>query len=94
MEKILAGLTPKDVFEQFEAICGIPHGSYHTDAIADYCEAYAKAKGLSCLRDSANNLIITVPASPGYEASGPVIFQGHMDMVCEKTPNSTFDFDQ
>ncbi|MEG1432174.1 beta-Ala-His dipeptidase [Eubacterium sp.] len=93
MEKILAGLTPKDVFEQFEAICGIPHGSYHTHAIADYCEAYAKAKGLSYLRDSANNLIITVPASPGYEDSAPVIFQGHMDMVCEKTPDSTFDFD-
>jgi len=33
-----------------------------------------------------------VPASAGYEESSPVVIQGHMDMVCEKTPDSDHDF--
>ena len=28
----------------------------------------------------------------GYENSEPVIIQGHMDMVCEKRPESNHDF--
>jgi len=33
-----------------------------------------------------------VPASSGYENSPIVVLQGHLDMVCEKTPDSNHDF--
>ena len=33
---VLSQLEPKAVFGYFETICGIPHGSGNTGAIADY----------------------------------------------------------
>jgi dipeptidase D len=38
------------------------------------------------------NLLIQVPASGGYENHPTLILQGHPNMVCQKTPNSTHDF--
>ena len=32
-------------------------------------------------------MIIIKEASKGYEDVAPIILQGHMDMVCEKTPS-------
>lgn len=92
MKKILSHLEPKTVFEQFEQICQIPHGSYNTKALADYCEGVALNNNCPCLRDGAGNLIITIPASPGHEAAEAIILQGHLDMVCEKSSQSTHDF--
>ena len=45
------------------------------------------------IQDEVNNVIIFQPGTPGYEESEPVILQGHMDMVCEKTSESTHDFE-
>ena len=53
---------------------------------------FAKERGLEVEQDEANDVIIKKPGTPGYENSEPVILQGHMDMVCEKTPDSDHDF--
>ena len=42
--------------------------------------------------DSAGNVIIKRPAGEGYEGHEPIIIQGHLDMVCDKTPDSDHDF--
>ena len=34
---ILSNLEPKRVFEIFEEMCAIPHGSTNTKAISDWC---------------------------------------------------------
>ena len=47
---------------------------------------FAEDRGLKYSQDSANNVIIKKPATPGYEKAEPVIIQGHMDMICEKNP--------
>jgi dipeptidase D len=88
----LSELQPKEVFQYFEEICGIPHGSRNTKAISDYCVAFAEKHGLRYIQDQDNNVIIFKDGSFGYENSKPVILQGHLDMVCEKTPESTIDF--
>ena len=36
MSDILKGLGPHKVFEYFETICGIPHGSGNVKAISDF----------------------------------------------------------
>ena len=36
-------------------------------------------------------MIIIKEATSGYENAAPVIFQGHMDMVCEKAPDCDKD---
>lgn len=89
---VLAQLEPKEVFSYFETICGIPHGSGNTGPIADYLVQFAKDKGLGWYRDAANNVVLTKPASPGYEGADTIILQAHTDMVCEKAPGVEFDF--
>lgn len=90
----LVKLKPKKVFEFFSHICQIPHGSGNMKAIADYCEDFAKMRNLKVVRDSADNVIIYKNASAGFESSLPVILQGHLDMVCQKTDDSDVDFEK
>ena len=85
-------LKPERVFHYFKEMSRIPRGSGDMVKIADFCEAFAKEKGLSCVRDTANNVIIYKPASVGYEGAETVILQGHLDMVCQKTEESQKDF--
>ena len=47
-----------EVFRFFEEFSKIPHGSGHTDKIADYLVNFANERGLECIRDEANNVII------------------------------------
>ncbi len=88
---VLEGLKPEKVFRYFEAICQIPHGSGNTKELSDWLIAFAKERGLECYQDDLNNVIIIKEASAGYENAEPVIFQGHMDMVCDKTADCTKD---
>ncbi len=85
--RVLENLQPNRVFYYFEELSAIPHGSGNTEAISAYCERFAAAHGLPCRRDEWNNVLITKPAAPGYEAHPTVILQGHLDMVCEQDPD-------
>lgn len=91
---ILSELEPKEVFYYFEELCRIPHGSYHTKQISDYCVEFAKSHQLVCHQDESNNVIIIKEATPGYENAPAVIIQGHLDMVCEKEADSPIDFEK
>ncbi len=88
----LSSLKPQKVFEYFEEICKIPHGSGNCTAISDFIIEFAKQRNLECSKDECQNVLVRVPASAGYEKFGTVILQGHMDMVCEKEANVEFDF--
>lgn len=90
--RVLDNLEPRSVFHYFEDLCGIPHGSGNTKAISDYCVRFAAERGLRCVQDSLNNVIIWKDGTKGYETAPAVIIQGHLDMVAEKTPESPIDF--
>ncbi len=83
--KMLENLEPRGVWKWFEQLCAIPHGSGNTAAVADWCVKFAEERGLQHWRDQSDNVVIVKPAAPGYENAAPVILQGHLDMVCEKT---------
>ena len=89
---VLSDFEPKGVFKFFEEICGIPHGSHNTGKIADYCENFARERGLEYTRDELNNIIIKKPSENGGDT--PVIIQGHLDMVCESEPGYEIDFEK
>lgn len=89
---VLENVEPKKVFQFFEEICRIPHGTFDTKRISDYCVSFAKERGLEVIQDEVNNVIIKKPGTAGYEDCEPVILQGHIDMVCEKTADSAHDF--
>jgi len=94
MNSKLIDLKPTKVFQYFEDICDIPHGSRNTKAISDYCVAFAKEHNLKYIQDESNNVIIFKDASLGFESHDTVILQGHLDMVNEKTANSSHDFEK
>lgn len=88
---VLDGLKPERVFHFFEEISRIPRGSGNEKQISDYLKQFAQDRGLECIQDELNNIIIIKEAAPGYEKEEPYILQGHMDMVTVK--NSDCDID-
>lgn len=92
MEKEFEALEPKNVFKWFYEISQIPRGSGNEKAISDFLVKFAKERGLEVWQDKAMNVIIKKNGTSGFESSKPVILQGHMDMVPEKTANSPHDF--
>ena len=89
----LDNLEPKRVFYYFEELSKIPRCSLKEEKIADWLENFAKEHKLECIRDEHNNIIMKKDGTKGYENSPVLIMQGHMDMVCEKTPECEIDFD-
>ena len=88
---VLSGLEPKVVFDYFEKLCAVPHGSGNTKRISDLCVGFARELGLKWRQDESNNVVIWKDASPGCEDAPPVILQGHIDMVCVKTEDCVKD---
>ncbi len=82
----------KEILECFEEISKIPRCSKNEEKIAEWLMNWAKEHNFDAKMDSVRNIVIKVPASPGYENSPLTVIQGHMDMVCEKTPDSPHDF--
>ncbi len=78
--------------EIFSQISSIPRCSGNEGKLADWVVSRASAQGFDHAKDSTGNVVIRVPASPGYEQASPIILQSHMDMVCEKTSESKHDF--
>jgi len=85
-------LLQERYFYYFEQISRIPRESGNEKAVSDWIFQWAKKLGLRAVQDAALNLVIYKQASCGYEACSPVLLQAHMDMVCEKTPDSAHDF--
>lgn len=85
--------TGKPYAKLFEDISAIPRGSFKEEKIADFVCNFARDLGLEYTRDSANNVVVRKPATPGYEDHEVVMLQGHMDMIWNKRPGSTFDFE-
>ena len=82
----------KNVFAIFEAICKVPRPSKHEEQISRWLQDFAAKHGIECVADEAMNVIMRVPATPGYENHEGVILQAHMDMVAEKDGNVQHDF--
>ncbi len=86
------GLEPENVWKYFAEISSVPRGSGNEEKISEYFENFAKSHNFWYKRDKSNNILIRKEASQGYENAPGVILQGHMDMVCEKLPESKHDF--
>ena len=82
----------KNVFDIFAEICKVPRPSKHEEQISRWLQSFAAEHGIECVTDEAMNVIMRVPATPGYEDHEGIILQAHMDMVCEKNGDVVHDF--
>lgn len=80
------------IFKYFCDLAAIPHGSGDMKKIARYCADFAEKHNLKYIRDEADNVIIYKNGTFGLKNAEPVILQGHLDMVCQKTADSKIDF--
>jgi dipeptidase D len=82
----------KKVWEIFEEISKVPRESRHEEKACEWVIEFAKKHKLAHRSDATGNIIIEVPATAGYEEKEMVVLQSHLDMVCEKGPESEHDF--
>ena len=85
-------LQPSLVWSNFYGLTRCPRPSKHEEAVREYILKWAKERNMDAVADETGNIIIRVPATPGYENRRGVIIQGHMDMVPQKTSDTVHDF--
>jgi dipeptidase D len=90
--KEIAELQPKEFWENFAAICQIPHPSGKEAQLRSFIKDFAEKLGLNTLVDEAGNLIVKKPATAGMENCQGVILQAHLDMVPQKNADVVHDF--
>jgi dipeptidase D len=78
-----------DLFYQISAV---PRGTKYEQKIRQWLVDWAEGRDLTWKTDAAGNMFIYVPGSAKGAGKAPIILQSHMDMVCQKTPESTHDF--
>jgi dipeptidase D len=88
---VLTGLEPRAFWAHFEALTKIARPSREEGRVSDHVRAWAGDHGFEVEGDSAGNLVVHVPATAGRESAPKVVLQGHLDMVCERDPESPND---
>jgi dipeptidase D len=85
-------LSPKCVWSNFDALTKVPRPSGHVEKVQQFLLDFAKRVGVEGFQDPAGNIVMRKPASPGMEGHKTVTLQAHMDMVPQKSPDSTHNF--
>jgi dipeptidase D len=91
--KTIEELEPKIVWNIFHEITKRPRPSKKEEKIVKYIEDFAIEYELEVKKDKLGNLVISKPATVGYENHPGVCIQAHVDMVTEKNRGIDFDFD-
>ncbi len=92
-EQVIQGLEPKILWQRFYEISRVPRPSKKEGKILEHIKNLCKQLNADCKQDKVGNILISVPATKGFEKSKTVVLQGHVDMVCEKNKVVKHDFD-
>ena len=86
-------LEPQALWQHFDQILTIPHGSGNEAALREHIIEIAKRNGLEYQVDGVGNLLVRKPGSAGKENAPAVVLQNHLDMVNEKNSDVEHDFE-
>ncbi len=89
----IQNLNPQCIWKNFYALTQVPRPSGHLEKVQQFLLDFAKQIGVEAFIDPAQNIVMRKPATPGMENRKGVILQAHMDMVPQKTPESTHNFE-
>ena len=87
----LEALEPALLWTRFSELTRIPRPSKAEGPAREYVLGWATARSLESRVDGEGNVLVPVPASAGRESAPPVVLQSHLDIVCERDPDSAFD---
>ncbi len=88
---VLAGLEPHGCWRHFELLTRLARPSQHEEPVIEHVRAWAASHGFGLRQDAARNIVVRVPATAGRESAKVLVLQGHLDMVCEREPESPND---
>ena len=89
----IKNLKPACIWKNFYALTQVPRPSGHLEKIQQFLLDFAAQVGVEAFKDSAGNIVMRKPATPGMENHKGVILQAHMDMVPQKSKNSAHNFE-
>ncbi len=89
----IRNLQPAAIWRNFDDLTQIPRPSGHLEKVQQFLLDFAKRAGVEAFKDPAGNIVMRKPATPGYENRKTVLLQAHMDMVPQKSPDSTHNFE-
>lgn len=85
-------LEPKGIWQNFYRLTQVPRPSGHLEKVQQFLLNWAKERNIEAFKDNAGNIILRKPATVGMENCKTVTFEGHMDMVPQKTADSNHNF--
>jgi dipeptidase D len=88
---VLRALEPRPCWRHFEELTKIARPSRHEEPVIEHVRGWAAGNGFEVRQDAARNLVVRVPAGAGRESAPVIVLQGHLDMVCERRPDSPND---
>ncbi len=89
----IKNLNPECIWRNFDALTQVPRPSGHPEKVQQFLVDFAKRVGVEGFVDPAGNVVMRKPATPGYENRKTVLLQAHFDMVPQKAPDSTHNFE-
>lgn len=93
MNNAVRNQEPKEVWNHFADLNAVPRPSKKEERVIEFMVAFGKKLGLKTFVDPVGNVIITKPATKGFENRKTVVLQSHLDMVHQKNATTNFDFD-
>jgi len=92
-KRVLEDLEPKLVWHIFEEITRVPHPSKKEKKLREWIKKWAEEHRIPFKEDDAGNILLMKEATSGCEDYPTLVIQAHMDMVCQKTPDTVIDFE-
>ncbi|CAI8394574.1 MAG: Cytosol non-specific dipeptidase [Flavobacterium sp. SCGC AAA160-P02] len=86
-------LEPKILWNHFSDLNEVPRPSKKEEKVIQFMVNFGKNLHLNTRVDSVGNVIITKPATKGYENRKTIVLQSHLDMVHQKNSDTVFDFE-
>ena len=86
-------LNPREIWQNFHLLTQVPRPSGHLQKVQEFLLQWAAERGIEAFKDNAENIVMRKPATPGKENCRTAVMQAHMDMVPQKTDESTHNFE-
>lgn len=86
-------MEPRSVWQHFYDLTQVPRPSHHEEEATAFVADFGRSLGLETVVDDVGNVLIRKPATTDMEERPAVVLQAHLDMVPQKTSDSTTDFE-
>ena len=82
---------PELLWERFFELTRIARPSKEEGPAREHVLSWAAERSYATAVDDAGNVVVHVTASSGRDRAPVVVLQSHLDIVCERDPDSAFD---